>query len=35
MVDYLTLHYLEAEWDLRQEAKHQIQINKRVETLTK
>lgn len=35
MVDYLTLHYLEAEWDLRQEAKHKVAVNKRVETLTK
>ena len=35
MIDYLTLKYLEVEWDLRQEAKHKIAVNKRVETLTK
>ncbi len=35
MVDYMALHYLEAEWDLRQEAKHKNAVNKRAETLNK
>ena len=34
VLDHLTLKYLEVEWDLRAEAKHQIQINKRINTLT-
>ncbi len=35
VLDHLALKFLEAEWDLRQEAKHQIEVNKRVETLRK
>ena len=34
MLDYTTLKYLEVEWDLRTEAKHQIAVNKRINTLT-
>lgn len=34
MLDYTTLKYLEVEWDLRTEAKHQIAVNKRMNSLT-
>lgn len=34
VLDHLTLKFLECEWDLRQEAKHQIEVNKRVSTLS-
>lgn len=33
VLDHLTLKFLEVEWDLRQEAKHQIAVNKRIESL--
>ena len=35
MIDYMTLKYLETEYSLRNEAKHQIAVNKRIDTLKK
>lgn len=35
VIDHLTLKYLEVEWDLRTDAKHQIEVNKRINTLSK
>ena len=35
VLDHLTIKYLEAEYDFRQEAKHKLEVNKRIDTLSK
>lgn len=35
MIDYMSLKYLEVEFDFRQEAKHQLEVEKRKGALTK